>query len=646
MSFIIRLTELLKTDPRFTDEVGDLLVSAVRDCAWRIDHALVRLLLSDEAVKDKFFDEIDGYWVFNTNTFIEYISQKDFLDNSYTRFRNKIGLTIGDEYISERGEVALAFPYKDCVLEGGQTKEEEKRKELFFNEVLAEDEINQLFSPKVLTNFKRYTVEGEQTVTDFKRDENGVIRENLIIKGNNLLALHILKEQFRGQIKLIYIDPPFNTSGAANTFSYNNNFNHSSWLTFMKNRVEIAYELLTSDGLLIIAIDHSELFYLGLLVDEIFKRENRIGIVAVETNPRGRSDSKFLATSSEYFLLYAKDEKLASINPLPLSKDQEKVFKYEDKISKYRLLPFQRSGSNSTPLERPNLFYPIFYDKHSGYIGLDELQGSVSIEPIDAKGNKRVWRQGKESFLNNVKRGDIIIKERRDSFHVFLKDRIKEGRKPKTIWVNPSYDASSHGTMLLQEYFGENVFSYPKSINLVIDILRIATNKNDIILDFFAGSGTTAHATLELNNEDKGDRKFILCEQMSYVNNVTVKRVKKVIDELYYSDFVYFELEKYNKVFIYKIQNCQHFEGLIEIWRDITESSFLKWYVNPEAPEDAIQDFIAIGEEDNGLEKQKKLLIELLDKNQLYVNLSEIDDAQFNVSEEDKALNRAFYGEV
>jgi len=310
------------------------------------------------------------------------------------------------------------------------------------------------------------------------------------------------------------------------------------------------------------------------------------------------------------------------------------------------LLPFQRSGSNSTPLERPNLFYPIFYDKHSGYIGLDELQGSVSIEPIDAKGNKRVWRQGKESFLNNVKRGDIIIKERRDSFHVFLKDRIKEGRKPKTIWVNPSYDASSHGTMLLQEYFGENVFSYPKSINLVIDILRIATNKNDIILDFFAGSGTTAHATLELNNEDKGDRKFILCEQMSYVNNVTVKRVKKVIDELYYSDFVYFELEKYNKVFIYKIQNCQHFEGLIEIWRDITESSFLKWYVNPEAPEDAIQDFIAIGEEDNGLEKQKKLLIELLDKNQLYVNLSEIDDAQFNVSEEDKALNRAFYGEV
>jgi len=328
MSFIIRLTELLKTDPRFTDEVGDLLVSAVRDCAWRIDHALVRLLLSDEAVKDKFFDEIDGYWVFNTNTFIEYISQKDFLDNSYTRFRNKIGLTIGDEYISERGEVALAFPYKDCVLEGGQTKEEEKRKELFFNEVLAEDEINQLFSPKVLTNFKRYTVEGEQTVTDFKRDENGVIRENLIIKGNNLLALHILKEQFRGQIKLIYIDPPFNTSGAANTFSYNNNFNHSSWLTFMKNRVEIAYELLTSDGLLIIAIDHSELFYLGLLVDEIFKRENRIGIVAVETNPRGRSDSKFLATSSEYFLLYAKDEKLASINPLPLSKYSNMKIKY------------------------------------------------------------------------------------------------------------------------------------------------------------------------------------------------------------------------------------------------------------------------------------------------------------------------------
>ncbi len=182
MSFNTKLINLLKTDPRFVDDDGELVLAAVQDAAWKIDHALVRLLLSDPEIKAKFFDEIEGHWIFNVNTFIDYISQKNFLDNSYTRFRNRIGLTIGDKYLRERGEVALVWPYKDCYLEGGQTKEEEKRKEIFFNEVLAQDEINRLLDPKVLTNFVRYTMKGKEKVTGFKRDENGVIRENLILR--------------------------------------------------------------------------------------------------------------------------------------------------------------------------------------------------------------------------------------------------------------------------------------------------------------------------------------------------------------------------------------------------------------------------------------------------------------------------------
>ncbi|MEL7657525.1 MAG: site-specific DNA-methyltransferase, partial [Bacillota bacterium] len=330
MSFNTKLIDLLKTNQSLVDDEGELLTAAIQDKAWKIDHDLIKLLLSDPDVKKAFFEEIEGHWIFNINKFIEYITQKNFLDNSYTRFRNKIGLTIDGKYLNERGEVALAWPYKDCVLEGGQTKEEEKRKEIFFNEVLAQDEINRLLDPKVLTNFVRYTPGGREEVNEIKRNENRVISENLIIKGNNLLALHSLKEQFRGQVKLIYIDPPYNTTGAANTFAYNNSFNHSSWLTFMKNRLEIARKLLLPEGLLIVAIDHSELFYLGLLVDEIFTRENRIGIIAVETNPRGRSDSKFFATSSEYFLVYANDINLSSIKPLSLSSEQAKEFKYVD----------------------------------------------------------------------------------------------------------------------------------------------------------------------------------------------------------------------------------------------------------------------------------------------------------------------------
>ena len=193
MSFNTKLINLLKTDQRFIDEDGEIILAAIQDKAWKIDHTLIKFLLSDSEIKGEFFEEIEGHWVFNQNKFLEYISQKNFLDNSYTRFRNRIGLTVDDKYLSERGEVALIWPYKDGVLEGGQTKDDEKRKEIFFNEVLAQDEINQLLDPKVLTNFRRYTSAGEEPVTNLHRDENGNLRENFIIKGNNLLLslIHI-----------------------------------------------------------------------------------------------------------------------------------------------------------------------------------------------------------------------------------------------------------------------------------------------------------------------------------------------------------------------------------------------------------------------------------------------------------------------
>ncbi len=288
-----KLIDLLESNPDFVDEAGELHRANVRDRAWKLDHDLIKLLLTDKEIEAKFFKEIAGRWIFDNNTFVDYITDKTFFADSYTQFRNKIGLNIDGKYLRERGEVALVWPYKDCVLEGGQTREEEKRKEIFFNEILAQDEINRMFDPKVLTNWKRHTAAGEQEVTEIERDENGTIRENLIIKGNNLIALHTLKEQFRGKVKLIYIDPPYNTGGDQETFTYNNNFNHSTWLTFMKTRLEVSRNLLTDDGFIAVTIDHHELFYLGTLADEIFGRENRIGIVTIYINPKGRNLAKF-----------------------------------------------------------------------------------------------------------------------------------------------------------------------------------------------------------------------------------------------------------------------------------------------------------------------------------------------------------------
>jgi adenine-specific DNA-methyltransferase len=645
MSFNTKLTNLLKTNPIFIDDEGELLLAAVEDRAWKLDHELIRLLLSDAEIKAKFFDEIDGSLLFNTRTFIEYISQKNFLDSSYTRFRNRIGLTIDGKYLKERGEVSLAWAYKDCVLEGGQTKEEERRKEIFFNEVLAQDEINRMFDPKVLTNFTRYTTAGAEPVTEIKRDENGVIRENLIIKGNNLIALHTLKEQFRGKVKLIYIDPPYNTEGDNNTFAYNNSFNHSTWLTFMKNRLEVAKDLLTEDGVLVVAIDDVEYAHLKLVCDEVFDRENYIGTIVIQSNPRGRTINSYFATCHEYALFYAKTIENVSINNITLTQQQAFDFDMKDAIGEYRLLPFRRSGGTSTIEERPNSYYPIYFNEKQNIFSLEKIDGYVEIFPIDKLGKKRVWRQTRPSFLEAVKRGDIVCKRINGKFVIYMKDRIKEGRKPKTIWADSKYDASANGTMALKAIFdGERVFSYPKSLYTVKDTIDIITERggNDIVLDFFSGSGTTAHAVTELNHEDGGKRRFILCEQMNYVESVTIERVRRVIKDTSI-DFIYCELLKYNQIFIDKILSSQTTGELISVWKDLTKNSFLNWYVNPKFPEDAINTFMEIGKEENGLLKQKKLLMDLLDKNQLYVNLSEIDDAKFIVSAEDKAVNKSFY---
>ena len=639
MSFNQKLIDLLKTNPRFVDDEGELVLAAVQDHAWKIDRDLIKLLLSDKEVKAKFFEEIEGYWVFNINTFIDYMAQKNFLDNSYTRFRNRIGLTIGEKYLRERGEVALVWPYKDCVLEGGQTKDEEKRKEIFFNEVLAQDEINRLLDPKVLTNFTRYTANGKEKVTDFKRDENGVIRENLIIKGNNLLALHTLKAQFRGQVKLIYIDPPYNPDSPSNTFAYNNNFNHSTWLTFMKNRLEVAKELLRKDGVLIVAIDDNEVFYLGVMLNEIFS-EHEVHCITIVHNPRGVQGTNFSYVHEYAFFVIPQGQKTIG---------NRKISEGEIDWS-----PLRNWGGESRREDAKNCFYPIIVENDQ-IVGFGDVLGDDEhpkaqtekrgnryyVYPIDKNKVERKWRYARQS-VEEI-RHLLRAKKTKDGYDIEIG---KDFGVYRTVWEDSRYDANVYGTQIVKSLVPDSPFDFPKSLWNVYDCLYavVANDKNAIVLDFFAGSGTTAHAVLELN-KDGGNRKFILCEQMDYVETVTRERVRKTIEPNGTGDFTYCELMKYNEAFMERIQAAKSSKELLKIWQEMAEGSFLNWYVNPAMPEEAIHDFIAIGQQPNGLENQKRLLAELLDKNQLYVNLTEIDDAIFKVSEEDKALNKAFYGE-
>jgi adenine-specific DNA-methyltransferase len=209
----------------------------------------------------------------------------------------------------------VSFPFKDCVLEGGQSKDDEKCKEIFFNEVLAKDEINRLLDKKVITNARKYTQDGASDEVDFKRDENGLIKDNLIIKGNNLLALHTLKSNFAGKVKLIYIDPPYNTGN--DSFNYNDNFNHSTWLTFMKNRLEVARDLLSEDGVIFVQCDDNEQAYLKVLMDEIFGQVN-FAANFIWNHRKSSQNDVDVSLSHNYTLTFAKNRQTFKLNPLEI----------------------------------------------------------------------------------------------------------------------------------------------------------------------------------------------------------------------------------------------------------------------------------------------------------------------------------------
>lgn len=364
---------------------------------------------------------------------------------------------------------------------------------------------------------------------------------NMLIEGDNYHALSVLNYTHNEKIDLIYLDPPYNTGNQ--TWKYNNNYvdkedsyRHSKWLSFMKRRLLLSKKLLKQDGIIVVTIDDYEVFGLGLLMDEVFGENNRIGTLIVESNPRGRTTNTFFATCHEYYLIYGKNAKYSKVENIPLTEEQALLFNLKDEFSNYRLLPFRRSGGLSTPEERPNSYYPIFYDEKTGQIDIEDFAGATAIYPVDVTGRKRVWRQTKPSLMQAVERGDMVIKKNiKGSYTVLMKDRIKAGRKPKTIWINPKYDASSNGTVLLQKMLGKaKSFDYPKSLYAVADFLRVfLVNKhNSTILDFFAGSGTTGHAVLQLNKEDGGNRQFILCtnNENGIAEEVCYPRIKKVIE--------------------------------------------------------------------------------------------------------------------
>ena len=581
-----QLTDLLKKDERLVSQDGIILKNQTQELARKNDPALIKLLLSDKAIKQHFFFEVEKTLIFDKEKFIRFVSNKQFLPDSYTAFKNKIGLTAGDEYVSENKEVVLAWPYKDCVLEGGMTKEDQKRDEIFYNETLAPDDINRLLDAKVFTNFKRIDKKGEHKLDGFNRDEKGTIKDNLIIKGNNLLALASLKKEFAGKVKLIYIDPPFNTD---NTFAYNDSFDHSTWLVFMRNRLEMAKQLLTNDGSIYVNIDYNEVHYLKILMDEVFGRNNfqreiiwRIGWLSGY-----KTIAKNYIRNHDTILFYTKD---------------------------------------------PNDFvFNKAYNTKKDF-----------TERFNADNKKEILEKLEQLKLN---------KKEREDFLTYVSEVGLPDKYPlEDTWNSSVYDKLN--SIAVVSYSGEKVSKMlgvdeikgQKSEKLLQRIIEVSTNEGDIVLDYHIGTGTTCAVAHKIN------RQYIGIEQMEYIENTAIARLKEVIkgegvgiskdvDWKGGGDFVYMELAKWNEEWIEKIEKAKTGKELAKLWDEMKKTAFLSYKVEPKTIDENAKEFV-----DLSIADQKKFLIECLDKNQLYVNLSEIEDKEYEVSKEDIKLNKEFYG--
>ena len=663
MTLLEELQSLLTQDERLTSE-GKLLKNKITELAMKNDEELLSLLWDNERIRSHFFTKVKDIAVFDKDKFIKFVNNKQFLPDSYTTFKNKIGLTVGGEYISQNKEVVLSWPYKDCILEGGQ-KKSEKRNEVFFNEILAPDEIDRLLDPKVFTNFKRIDINGERPLEELKPTDN------LIIKGNNLLVLHSLKKKFNGKVKMIYIDPPYNTGN--DEFMYNDNFNHSTWLTFMKNRLEVARELLKDDGVIFVQCDDREHAYLKVLMDEIFSRGQFISSIAVKIKaPSGvASGSKLIFDVKENILVYGKKDPIVPYESLikkePIDGKSKTAKQYnmilEDEGTEGATVAKLETDTGTIEIKRRHNYKiaRIAIDKidnvdeyYANNIDkifcMTNLSGGIERKIRNLIPDNELYSYYHVPSKGKYKGKSIKFYVYKKSAVLLLKDYIKteNGDNKKTVFKMEHLSNIITGNLFqgIANEGGVKLNNGKKPEELLRLLIALVTKEGDLVMDFFMGTGTTCAVAHKMG------RQYIGVEQLDYGKNSAVVRLKNVIngDPTGISktvgwqgggDFVYCELMELNEKFVQNIQAAQTTEELLEIWEQMKKQSFLSYRIDPKDIDINAKEF-----KDLSIEDQKKFLIELLDKNDLYVNYSEIEDRQYGVSEEDVQLNRKFYTEA
>lgn len=646
------------------------------------DEALMTALLSDDLIHKNYTKKIANVEIFEVNQFIQMLEFKEYWEDSYTKYSNKIGLTAGGKFIDESEDVVLDFPFKDTVLKAGMTKEDVNNgdaDEPFLNQTLAKSEIDELLEPKIFINAKRYDRSGGANVSSVKPEDS------LVIKGNNLIALHSLKKRYAGKVKLIYLDPPYNTG--SDSFEYNDRFNHSTWLTFMKSRLEIARDLLSENGYIFIQTDDGELAYLKVIMDSIFGINNYVNTISILfkniAGASGGGQDKRLKKNIEYLTVYSKNYDMAAqfndvydfkeIGTLVKEmRDNGVSWKYTSVLvnpgDKIYVGSTQDGSGNEIKLYERNNFEiksisKIMNDEKIseeeaylkyGDFAFQTAMPQSSIRPTVMK----KWNElGKKS--NNLMSIEYVPRSGKnkgnwyeqfykgDNFRLFawLRDVTinKDGKlykveKQGTFWnyVSDTKNVNKEG--------GVDFPNGKKPENLLRRIIEMVTDSDDIVMDFFLGSGSTVASAMKLN------RKFIGVEQIDCQINLIKKRLSGIIggDSTGISkdvnwqgggSFVYAELMEKNGGFVRDVQSASSTDELKAVFTRMKDVADFDFRVDLNKFETEWNSF-------ESFEEQKRELIRILDKNQLYYNYANIDDANVRdlISDSDYDFNQSFYG--
>ncbi len=634
---------------RFTKERLETLI-------LQNDEKLLTFMLEDKNANDyknAFFKTIANSLVFNQKALLECLTKE--LENSFTRFENKIGLYLQgnpNRPIKSSELVVLNFPFKDNVLLGNAKDNSTKSKECFYHEILHKKEIDTLLKKKALCRFEMH---GEGDLESALKDKN----TNYLVKGNNLIALHSLKKKFAKQVKCIYIDPPYNTGN--DSFNYNDNFNHSSWLVFMKNRLEVAREFLSDDGVIFVQCDDNEQAYLKVLMDEIFLRENFVNCIVCEmSNESGNKiqhaiQGKKFPKVKEYILVYAKNkenvcltipkvqkrkwdkeyniiiptlsEYISNIIDTLIASNNEKEL--NEILSCHRLMPLSQYLQNNNINEQDQWkfenSYRIFASKPNIALRDKAITLHFNSQIYALKNSHENIKIIRTDFNRNTDTARIELVSAKNNQSVFLSDIWKK--------IVTTGGVAQEGGVILK--------NGKKPEHLLEIILRSATKENDLVLDFFAGSGTTCAVAHKMK------RRYIGIEQMDYIETITKERLKKVIegeqggiskkcDFKGGGSFVYAELKEVNLEVKKQILNAKSKSECLKIFDDLNER-FLK-RADCKIGEIHSEEF-----QNLDLNEQKRIYCTLLDANEDYLNLGDINEDAWGIDEITKKYNEIFY---